>query len=60
MAGFAETIHRLTAGQGVSVQRLAALADRRRGIGRFRSPEEAKANAERAGAEVRNCSRCIP
>lgn len=31
-----------------------------RWLGPFRSFEEAKANAERAGAEVRNCSRCRP
>lgn len=31
-----------------------------RWLGPFRSPEEAKVDAERAGAEVRNCSRCRP
>jgi hypothetical protein len=31
-----------------------------RWLGRFPSPEAAKAEAERAGAEVRDCSRCMP
>jgi hypothetical protein len=31
-----------------------------RWLGPFRSREEAEANAQRAGAEMRNCSRCMP
>lgn len=31
-----------------------------RWLGPFRSPDKAKGDAERAGAEVRDCSRCMP